>query len=129
MKEMERRFAKSPDQVRDVRRWLDGLLDQHGISPQDRGTVQLAASELVTNAILHAGSDAVVRVEVGDGAIRVEVLDRSPDVPLPRDSSLAGTGGRGLQIVAAIVDEWGFRRHADGSKTVWFAVVTGTDAT
>ena len=26
MKEMERRFAKSPEQVRDVRRWLDGLI-------------------------------------------------------------------------------------------------------
>ncbi|MFJ9832464.1 SpoIIE family protein phosphatase [Streptomyces sp. NPDC101169] len=81
-------------------------------------------SELVTNAVVHAGTDVDVdwRLEA-TGAFVVEVGDRHPS-RAPRGP---GTGdapyetseyGRGLRLVATLAESWGvtYRR---GAKTVW----------
>jgi PAS domain S-box-containing protein len=79
----------------------------------------LLVSEIVTNALIHAGSPIGVRGEVGPHGVRVEVSDASPHHPTPRDyASTAGTG-RGLALVVDLVDDWGVT-VADVGKTVWF---------
>ncbi len=80
--------------------------------------VSLAASELATNAVLHArGSLRVTLERCPDGA-RLEVSDDSPRLPRQRShSTLSGTG-RGLQLVAALAVEWGVEVHGRG-KVVW----------
>ncbi|WAZ21654.1 SpoIIE family protein phosphatase [Streptomyces cinnabarinus] len=84
----------------------------------------LVVSELVTNAVVHAGTDVelVCRAEDGTGAIVVEVSDRHP-ARAPRDGAAEpahGTPeyGRGLSLVARLAESWGVT-YRTGVKTVW----------
>jgi anti-sigma regulatory factor (Ser/Thr protein kinase) len=81
----------------------------------------LLASEIVTNAVRHAGADLAVTVTVrgDDGQLVVEVTDCSPQPPTLGDADPLAESGRGMYLVEAIADEWGVRRHPQG-KTVWF---------
>jgi anti-sigma regulatory factor (Ser/Thr protein kinase) len=113
------RFRSRPEAVTAARRALDGferLLDL-GIFYD----ASLCVSELVTNAVLHAGAgpDEELELEValaGD-VLKVAVTDPGPGfgdhVPLPGDES-----GWGLYIVDRLADRWGVDR---GDRTrVWF---------
>ncbi|MGN6522916.1 MAG: ATP-binding protein, partial [Actinomycetes bacterium] len=83
--------------------------------------VELAATELLTNALLHGLPPVSVSVDAGpDGAVLV-VRDAAPQLParLPRDVLADdATTGRGLSLVEALSDEWGVTPRADG-KLVW----------
>ncbi|MFD8381783.1 ATP-binding protein [Streptomyces sp. NPDC059679] len=91
------------------------------------GTVQLLASELITNAVCHAGSTSrwiVITVQIDeDGRFGLGVQDDDPGDPQDRHEPVNSTSGRGLAIVNALVAECRGRttveRHHDGSKTVW----------
>ena len=80
-------------------------------------------SELVTNAVVHAGTDIDVTVQLHEGGARVEVQDRSAHLPVPRHyASLAATG-RGLLMVDQLVTRWGVTsargvRRPCGSRSV-----------
>ncbi|MGI5346871.1 SpoIIE family protein phosphatase [Streptomyces sp. CA-250714] len=107
---------------------------------------ELLVSELVTNALVHAGTRIEVACGVekqprpaqgaapGDGeaaadvpeaivAVRVEVTDAQPAGRVVDDSSGARVGGRGLglQIVGSLAESWGvaYRRT---EKVVWFRI-------
>ena len=84
----------------------------------------LVVSELVTNAVVHAGTEVVLecRLEQDAGALVVEVADHHPS-RAPRDAEAEGPYetleyGRGLRLVATLAEAWGvtFRK---GTKTVW----------
>ncbi|MFI9582877.1 SpoIIE family protein phosphatase [Streptomyces sp. NPDC052236] len=82
-------------------------------------------SELVTNAVIHAGTAADVLCLRTDGGVRVEVADRYPE----RDIPIQGTGrslgspdrenGRGLLLCAALASRWGVE-YTPTNKQVWF---------
>ncbi|MYS25326.1 PAS domain S-box-containing protein [Streptomyces sp. DvalAA-14] len=82
-------------------------------------------SELVTNAVVHAGTAADVTCLRYDTAVRVEVADHYPEREIPmqprgrqfRDGE--NEGGRGLLLCAALANRWGVEYTAAG-KTVWF---------
>lgn len=80
----------------------------------------LLVSELVTNAVVHAGTP--VRLELGLDAhnLRIEVQDHHPgrSVPETAPPSLDAEGGRGLMITTALASTWGVEYEA-GSKRVW----------
>ncbi|WP_373300577.1 SpoIIE family protein phosphatase [Streptomyces chromofuscus] len=84
-------------------------------------------SELVTNAVVHAGTDVELacRLEPESGAVVVEVCDHHPSRPPRNGESEAAREtpeyGRGLRLVAALSESWGvtYRR---GAKTVWARV-------
>lgn len=78
----------------------------------------LVASELATNAVLHARTPFTVMVEQAPGAVRVVVEDGSPRRPIASESAPATATGRGLAIVDALAREWGVRPGSDG-KAVW----------
>ena len=100
-----------------VRRWLTARLgDDH---PMLYDTL-LCTSELVSNAVIHAATDGVVRLRRGGGRIRVEVFDG--DVhrqPVPRDFDRSSVTGRGLRLVMDLSLAWGIEEQPDG-KMVWF---------
>ncbi|MEV8591478.1 ATP-binding SpoIIE family protein phosphatase [Streptomyces sp. NPDC052012] len=92
----------------------------------------LIASELVTNAVVHAGTDVQLtcRLEDDTGALVVEVADRYPS-SAPRDGEAAtaaaqepGEFGRGLRLVAALSEAWGIT-YRPGTKTVWARLPAG----
>lgn len=82
-------------------------------------------SELVTNAVVHAGTAADVRCLRYETAVRVEVADHYPEREVPlqgrgrahRDPD--HEGGRGLLLCAALASRWGVEYTAAG-KHVWF---------
>jgi len=88
-----------------------------------RDRAELATSELVTNAVEHAGGDVGVRIDVEDDEVRIAVTD--PDdspVPVAGGAAETATGGRGLHIVDAMTDRWGTERLGADGKTTWCAL-------
>jgi PAS domain S-box-containing protein len=82
-------------------------------------------SELVTNAVVHAGTAADVRCLRYETAVRVEVADHYPEREVPlqgrgrphRDPD--HEGGRGLLLCAALASRWGVE-YTPAGKHVWF---------
>lgn len=83
-------------------------------------------SELVTNAVTHAGTGCVVRVGVDDLSIRVAVVDSGRGTPDPKPFNGDQPNGRGLHIVGALAQAWGVADEP-GGKMVW-AEMSRTDA-
>jgi anti-sigma regulatory factor (Ser/Thr protein kinase) len=84
----------------------------------------LVVSELVTNAIVHAGGAARITVTREGDDVRIDVHDNGPGFPDLRTAN-TGPGGHGLHIVDQLSKQWGSRPTATG-KLVW-AVVPCTD--
>ncbi|MEV5218916.1 SpoIIE family protein phosphatase [Streptomyces syringium] len=82
-------------------------------------------SELVTNAVVHAGTAADVLCVRLDTGVRVEVADRYPERELPLQSpgrhfgGVDREGGRGLLLCSALAGRWGVEYSATHKK-VWF---------
>ncbi|MEA2902503.1 MAG: hypothetical protein QOH36_2390 [Actinomycetota bacterium] len=83
----------------------------------------LVATELATNALLHAGGVTAVRVDAADGGVRIEVHDGTRVPPLMALSSEDAMTGRGLRLVGALSTRWQAEPTAEG-KMVW-AELTG----
>ena len=103
-----------------ARHVIEGLLaDRSGGFMDD---ALLMTSELVTNAVLHAGTKCTLCAQFDpvSGWLRVEVADRSHHVPtLPAQPEPDAIGGHGLRIVAAIARRWGVASTRAG-KVMWF---------
>ncbi|MDP9444570.1 MAG: PAS domain S-box protein [Actinomycetota bacterium] len=82
---------------------------------------QLLASELVTNAVIHAGTDIDLRVTADDSGVVVEVTDGDPRLPSARNYGSTATIGRGLLLLQLTAQEWGVQPRERG-KTVWFGL-------
>jgi anti-anti-sigma factor len=90
--------------------------------------VLLCVSELVTNAVLHAGTACEVEIDRGPRTLRVGVRDLDGGrLPQPRNFDRAAVTGRGLLVVEALTDRWGVDSDHDG-KTVWFELALGDSA-
>ncbi|MFJ6661964.1 SpoIIE family protein phosphatase [Streptomyces sp. NPDC091377] len=82
-------------------------------------------SELVTNAVVHAGTAADVLCLRSDDGVRIEVADRYPEREIALQGSAASMGnldregGRGLQLCAALARRWGVD-YTPTHKQVWF---------
>ena len=78
----------------------------------------LVLSELVTNAMVHAGAGCTIEMQYDDARLRLEVRDPSPSPPVIAVVRPHETGGRGLHIVDAVTGAWGWEPTVDG-KRVW----------
>ncbi|MFE5902323.1 SpoIIE family protein phosphatase [Streptomyces sp. NPDC056488] len=81
-------------------------------------------SELVTNAVVHAGTAADVLCLRSDDSIRIEVSDRYPEREIPVQSGRTlvapdRENGRGLLLCAALAHRWGVD-YSPTRKHVWF---------
>ncbi|MDX3544510.1 ATP-binding protein [Streptomyces europaeiscabiei] len=115
-----------PAEVGRARRWARSRLAGSGIGDDEplAETLILLVSELVTNAVVHTGRPAVLRLLLSglrDGAIgkvRLEVADTSACPPTPRCADGDETGGRGLALVEVLADRWGWSYEGIG-KRIW----------
>ena len=118
---VRRTLPPHPSSVGTARRMVREELERSG-RVELCDTAELLVSEVVTNALVHAGTPIEVHARVLAAGLRVEISDGSPVVPAMRHhSSMAGTG-RGLRLLQAMVESWGTELRAWG-KTVWFELV------
>jgi len=90
--------------------------------PVDPYVAALLTSELVTNAVRHEASPAVMLdITCSSGQLRIDVHDSSRAMPAPADAPADAETGRGLIIVGALADEWGFY-PTPGGKAVYFTL-------
>ncbi len=87
---------------------LDGLTD----------TLTLVVSELVTNAVTHAGSAVRLELERVAEGVRVSVSDGSAEVPEHRRATPREEHGRGVHLVDVLATRWG-TDPLPGGKRVW----------
>ncbi|MFF4405936.1 ATP-binding protein [Streptomyces sp. NPDC001262] len=99
------------------------------IRPDLLNGLLLIVSELVTNAVQHAAllsPEVGVEVSIGPAWVRVAVEDSHPYRPRPMEVGDECTGGRGLLLVQAVVEEAGgchdVEHTAGGGKVVWAAL-------
>jgi anti-sigma regulatory factor (Ser/Thr protein kinase) len=105
-----------------ARRFVAAALRRWGCPDDFIELVLLLTSELVTNAYRHAGTETRVSVRLDDDYTRVEVRDVGRGEPELRPLDTDRVDGRGLQIVDALSDRWGYHSNAGGTA-VWFELV------
>lgn len=112
-------LSQDPASVGQARRFTRERLERWGADALIENAV-LVVSELVTNAITHAGSvcRVVLRRSAGSGSIRIEVTDFGSGSPEPQTPSPIRPNGRGLLIVSSVAAAWGIDPSVDG-KIVW----------
>ena len=87
----------------------------------------LLTSELVSNAILHAGGAILLGVSRLPEHVLVTVADDNPMLvpkqrPVP-DPEMLAESGRGFQIIAGVADDFGWHTPPGGvGKVAWFTL-------
>ncbi|WP_328749016.1 ATP-binding protein [Streptomyces sp. NBC_00285] len=118
-------IPNDPRAVTVSRRTLRLILTMHGlITLVD--TAELLATELVSNAVLHTKGPAALRVRWSPpGTLRLGAWDADPEPPEPPGPLTHLTdaeNGRGLALVRACADVWGWQplsRNGNRGKYVW----------
>lgn len=111
-------FPGEPVSVAAARRQVAAALRARGVSGVTRADTELTVSELVANVVRHSNSECSVLLRLDEQWVRVEVGDRSTDVPVIRAVDVRASAGRGLHLLDALADRWGVDLSADG-KVVW----------
>jgi anti-sigma regulatory factor (Ser/Thr protein kinase) len=110
------RLPPEPSSAGAARRFVAAAL---GAGGEVAELAVLLVSELASNAVLHAQTSFEIVVQLDEAWVRVEVCDESPAMPSLRTYLRESVTGRGLHMVAASADHWGYEAHGDG-KVVWF---------
>jgi anti-sigma regulatory factor (Ser/Thr protein kinase) len=109
-----RSFRAHPSTLHQVRQFVRSQGRQAGLSQNVVDELQLAVSEACANSVLHADTRHVeVRWQLGESRVEVEVRDEGVFRRRVRIPEVDGSGGHGLPLMMALVDE--------------FSMVEGTD--
>ncbi|MFE0700148.1 ATP-binding protein [Streptomyces sp. NPDC058872] len=125
-----------PAGVGEARHRMRAELYRSGVPESVVDDAVLILSELLSNACRYGRP--LGRAERGEGdvraawqvdpagGLRVEVTDGGgPTRPVPSTPSVTARGGRGLNIISALSQDWGVRDGATGEVTVWAVVTAG----
>lgn len=123
---MQLEVGPDPAEVGRARKWARSRLAGSGIEADESlaETLILLVSELVTNAVVHTGCPAVLRLLLREppggaaGTVRLEVADACDRPPVPRCAESDDTNGRGLSLVEGLADRWGWNAEGVG-KRIW----------
>lgn len=106
-----------PSSASAARRLVQRTCDEwglHGLCDD----ISLIVTELVANAIRHAGTDIEITLLLRREGVRLEVHDGSTRPLRPRAALSSDEGGRGLLLVDALSTRYGVEGEPDG-KRVW----------
>lgn len=118
--------------VRRARDFAASTLHQWGVARRC-DDIAIVVSELVTNALQHAGpasgnTRAGSPIQLGllhpGRCVMCAVADASKAVPVPRDPGFLDETGRGLHVIAALSDQWGYTTSIDTGKVIWALFAT-----
>ncbi len=120
-------LSPGPSAAAEARRYVCEAIRAWCVSV-DPYIAALLTSELVTNAIRHAGGPVSLFVNCSAGQLRVHVQDTSPEWPALLEPQVEAEDGRGLMLVASLSADWGCYRTSVG-KAVHFtlALADGLD--
>lgn len=109
--------AWTPAVCREV---LDNVLQARDVAQTVRDDLALAVTEACTNAVRHASTGGVYRMEIRLDERRcvIDVCDDGPgfDPDKLDHPSPDGQGGRGLLVIRAVVDHVRFRQRRPGTR-------------
>jgi anti-sigma regulatory factor (Ser/Thr protein kinase) len=112
----------APRRARTIARDVLGPL----LDDRRRNDLLVVVTELVTNAVRHAGAGpdetVVVHLAGAEEVIRVEVCDDGPGF-VPAERTPGPDGGFGLLLLRTLPDRWGIA--AGGGTCVWFEMDRG----
>ena len=123
-------LTPEPQPAKTARRFTRATLGRCGLDPL-ADDAEVIVAELVANALCHASSAADVRPpdrsrdRIGlrlfrrAGEVMCAVLDPSDAAPILRAPNYETECGRGLQLVDALCDVWGWSPVVGRGKAVW----------
>jgi serine phosphatase RsbU (regulator of sigma subunit)/anti-sigma regulatory factor (Ser/Thr protein kinase) len=115
--------AAEPTGPSRVRHWMTSRLREWSVPEPVIGAAILCTSELTTNALLHAGTPAEVRIDLSAERLLVSVADTGTRGSVTRAHTDAlSSRGRGLGLIEELSDSWGTDPTVRGS-TVWFEML------
>ena len=128
MHEAHVELAGAPSSVSDARRFAQEVLEAGNIKDDDWTAIQVV-SELATNAVVHARTPFILKIEYDDTYIKVSVVDAKPlaRASVRRFSDITTTG-RGLRLLQLLGESWGVEQ-APTAKTVWCKLRRGRATT
>jgi anti-sigma regulatory factor (Ser/Thr protein kinase) len=118
-------FARDTSEVRRARSLVRSSLTSWGLAPEIPA-LELAVSELVTNALVHGSGDIEVQLTTSDGVVRLAVADHGGGgrPHIDRRANEGEVGGWGLQVVQQLSDAWGTVSSPSETR-VWMERSTG----
>lgn len=122
---METSLPAEPLSASKARDFVCQHLAAHGLAKLVED-VRLVASELATNALVHAGTPFVVSLSEVDGFLFLTVRDASASSPVRTACQGMDVCGRGLQVVEMLSQDWGADADGSGAKRVWASFSTAT---
>jgi PAS domain S-box-containing protein len=111
-------LGPDPSSPAHARRFVHGFSARHALPVPVNDRLVLVSCELVTNAVLHAGTPLTLSLELHRDLVRVSVRDEAAELPALRNHLPDALTGRGLRLVAETSRVWGVD-PAGGGKTVW----------
>jgi anti-sigma regulatory factor (Ser/Thr protein kinase) len=80
---------------------------------------QLVISELVTNAVLHSGTEIEIELRLDEDHFMLRVHDDGDGIPAVVPMEQRTVGGVGLDLVSRVAQSWGVTPDPHGGKDVW----------
>lgn len=114
----------SPAQLGGLRAQLRSVANLWSLPDECTDRLVMIVNELASNAIDHARTTCAITVRHTRSLVRVLVADDSPLPPRVPAHDVNAARGRGLQMVRALANRWGWTARR-GGKTVWAAVNCG----
>jgi anti-sigma regulatory factor (Ser/Thr protein kinase) len=106
---------RAPSQARSL---VTGALRSWSVPEATVSNVEIAVSELVSNAVEHGVGQIDLELDLAGARLLLRVRDGEASAPVRRTVDEQAVRGRGLLIVEALSTSWG--HHADGDgKWVW----------
>jgi serine/threonine-protein kinase RsbW len=118
-------FHCTPEKVKEVRNWIAEALFDRGVHPDVVNRILLAASEAVTNCIVHGYKPARegrvdVSMDIEDTSVRLSIRDYGSGLQMDQydspDTDMASEGGYGIYLIRSLMDDVILVPRPDGTE-------------